>query len=47
MQVTQTFACMNLKKLATWKRRRGLLPPVAQFYSQIKSLLIGFFIPYF
>lgn len=27
MQVTLTFACMNLKKLATWKRRRGLLPP--------------------
>lgn len=27
MQVTLTFACMNLKKLATWKRRRGLLAP--------------------
>lgn len=25
MQVTLTFACMNLKKLATWKRRKGLL----------------------
>lgn len=28
MQVLLTFACMNLKKLATWKRKKGLLPPV-------------------
>jgi len=27
MQVMLTFACMNLKKLTTWKRRKGLLPP--------------------
>jgi transposase len=27
MQVMLTFACMNLKKLATWKRRVGTLPP--------------------
>jgi hypothetical protein len=27
MQVALTFACMNLKKLATWKHRKGLLPP--------------------
>ena len=27
MQVTLTFACMNLKKLATWKKRAGKLPP--------------------
>lgn len=27
MQAMLTFACMNLKKLATWKRRRGLLDP--------------------
>jgi transposase len=26
MQVTLTFACMNLKKLATWKRRKGRRP---------------------
>lgn len=26
MQVTLTFACMNLKKLATWKQRKGMLP---------------------
>lgn len=29
MQVTLTFACMNLKKLATWKRRKGMLPSAA------------------
>jgi transposase len=28
MQVTLTFACMNLKKLAIWKRRKGLLEPL-------------------
>jgi len=27
MQMLMTFACMNLKKLATWKRRKGMLPP--------------------
>ena len=27
MQVTLTFACMNLKKLAKWKRKNGLLAP--------------------
>lgn len=26
MQVLLTFACMNLKKLASWKRKNGLLP---------------------
>ena len=32
MQVTLTFACMNLKKLATWKWRTGKLrPAVAHF----------------
>ena len=34
MQVMLTFACMNLKKLATWKRRNGMLPPSNRF-SQI------------
>jgi transposase len=28
MQVTLTFACMNLKKLAKWKRSNGFFPPV-------------------
>lgn len=31
MQVALTFACMNLKKLATWKYRKGLLPPCFHF----------------
>ena len=26
MQVTLTFACMNLKKLALWKKKTGKLP---------------------
>ena len=30
MQVTLTFACMNLKKLATWKRRKGYWPSLFQ-----------------
>ena len=34
MQVTLTFACMNLKKLATWKRRKGLLPPLLRDFCQ-------------
>ncbi|HWR30291.1 MAG TPA: transposase, partial [Negativicutes bacterium] len=38
MQVALTFACMNLKKLATWKRRRGLLPP----WLQKNGILIRF-----
>jgi transposase/transcription elongation factor Elf1 len=29
MQVTLIFACMNLKKLATWKRRKGMLPSIS------------------
>ena len=28
MQVALTFACMNLKKLAIWKRRKGLFDPL-------------------
>jgi len=28
MQALLTFACMNLKKLAKWKKRRGLLQPI-------------------
>lgn len=31
-----TFACMNLKKLAKWKRKNGLLPP---FINQIRKFL--------
>jgi hypothetical protein len=29
MQVALTFACMNLKKLAAWKRRMGKFPPLS------------------
>ena len=33
MQVLLTFACMNLKKLAKWKKIKGLLPPIfSDFY---------------
>ena len=32
MQVTLTFACMNLKKLAAWKRRKGLLAPLLEIF---------------
>ena len=28
MQVLLTFTCMNLKKLATWKRENGILLPL-------------------
>jgi transposase len=31
MQVTLTFACMNLKKLAKWKRKSPLKPAFSQF----------------
>ena len=31
MQALLTFACMNLKKLARWKKRKGLLPPFRRF----------------
>lgn len=42
MQVTLTFACMNLKKLTIWKRRKGLLPPA------VSSILekIAYFLSY-
>lgn len=32
MQVTLTFLCMNLKKLAIWKRRTGKLGPVGAYF---------------
>jgi ADP-heptose:LPS heptosyltransferase len=34
MQVTLTFACMNLKKLATFKRRKGLLASCVSRFTQ-------------
>ncbi len=32
MQVLLTFACMNLKKLAKWKKKYGLLQPISGFF---------------
>ena len=37
MQVTLTFACMNLKKLAKWKRISSL--PLSFFFSWIQKTL--------
>lgn len=40
MQVTLTFACMNLKKIATWKRRKALRPPArSAFFRNIARFL--------
>jgi transposase len=40
--LTLLFACMNLKKLATWKRKRGMLPPPlsvpGSFFSRIREI---------
>ena len=33
MQVLLTFACMNLKKLASWKRKNGLFPTFCTTFS--------------
>ena len=41
MQVTLTFACMNLKKLATWKRRKGILPPPLQHFIHFYCLFLN------
>lgn len=45
MQVTLTFACMNLKKLATWKKRKGMLPPVFQRFFEKIHVVIESLIP--
>ena len=45
MQVTLTFACMNLKKLATWKRRKGLLAPLLHFFGRKISTLLPLWQP--
>ena len=42
MQVTLTFACMNLKKLATWKRRKGILSSFQYFHCRLSSFLEKF-----
>jgi IS5 family transposase len=38
MQVLLTFACMNLKKLANWKRKNGMLSPVFYFFILFRLL---------
>lgn len=35
--LTLLFACMNLKKLAMWKKKRGMLPPLSSAYSVIMT----------
>jgi hypothetical protein len=40
MQVTLTFACMNLKKLATWKFRKGLLRGFFACFNHITEFLL-------
>ena len=37
MQVLLTFSCMNLKKLAKWKIKNGLLQPVLSGFSQFTA----------
>ncbi len=34
MQVLLTFACMNLKKLASWKRKNNMLSPILRYLSR-------------
>lgn len=41
MQVLLTFSCMNLKKLAKWKRKNGTLPP----FTVVDSRLLAFLLP--
>jgi hypothetical protein len=35
--LTLLFACMNLKKLAMWKRKRGMLPPFPAVFPVLLS----------
>ena len=38
MQVTLTFACMNLKKLAKWKRKNRSNMPFAKLFNILSSI---------
>jgi len=39
-QALLTFSCMNLKKLANWKRKNGLLPPTSEhIFNYFASML--------
>jgi len=42
MQVTLNFSCMNLKKIAMWKRRKGLLAPFSPHFWLEKIQFFGF-----
>ena len=42
MQALLTFACMNLKKLANWKKKNGLLDPVLDFFRYFLSFYENF-----
>ncbi|XER07500.1 IS1182 family transposase ISTte1 [Sporomusa rhizae] len=35
--LTLLFACMNLKKLAMWKKKRGMLPPFSRTFPSMLS----------
>jgi transposase len=41
--LTLLFACMNLKKLALWKKKRGMLPPVAPAFHAFFSIIFKIF----
>lgn len=38
MQVLLTFACMNLKKLAKWKKKNGMLEPIIAQFSEFSKI---------
>ncbi|SHF41958.1 Transposase DDE domain-containing protein, partial [Desulforamulus putei DSM 12395] len=35
--LTLLFACINLKKLALWKKKQGMLPPAVPVFSLVLS----------
>jgi len=41
--LTLLFACMNLKKLAMWKKKQGLLPPAAPAFHAFFSTIFQIF----
>lgn len=41
--LTLLFACMNLKKLAMWKKKRGMLPPAAPAFHLFSSIVFKIF----
>jgi transposase len=41
--LTLLFACMNLKKLAMWKRKRGMFPPAAPALHSFFFMILKFF----